>query len=69
VALVRLQHTYSFCASITNKQESLVEAVEAGIPTMSRKDGGAICKAKNDNWVEKQIQEREIQFSTSEYLE
>jgi hypothetical protein len=34
--------TYSFCASMMMRQESLVEAVEAGIPRRSRNEGGAI---------------------------
>ena len=34
--------TYSFWASMMRRAESLVEAVEAGMPSRSRKDGGAI---------------------------
>ena len=34
------------------RQESLVEAVEAGMPRRSRKEGGAIVNFGGVNWVE-----------------
>jgi hypothetical protein len=43
--------TYSFCASMMRRQESLVEAVEAGMPRRSRKDEGAIVFASYNGLV------------------